>query len=196
MCLFAYCLHACLEKDEVHMWPPITITLVCLKWRHFSTQYFNYLAVLYTGTWKLTFTNKQMPQNELTETLPQTTKDFQERKGIAEAGHYCVIPKAWCLERSCSDWRTLFFHKQYREYNSEKEREAELCKQTEIVCVPIRLNRKPSQLAVYSELGLRGQGLQREHFLARQQTDGGVSGGRWQQRRMRVHPFITWVCKG
>ena len=72
----------------------------------------------------------------------------------------------------------MFFDKQYREYNSEKEREAELCKQTEIVGVPIRLNRKPSQLAVYSEPGSRGQGLQREHFLDSQQTDGVVSGGR------------------
>lgn len=61
---------------------------------------------------------------------------------------------------------------------SEKEKEAELCKQTEIVGVPIRLNRKPSQLTVYSEPGLRGRGLQREHFLDSYQTDRAVSKGR------------------
>lgn len=60
----------------------------------------------------------------------------------------------------------------------KREREAELCKQTEIVSVPIRLNRKPSQLAVYSEPGFGGQGLQREHFPDSHQTDGAVSGGR------------------
>lgn len=46
-----------------------------------------------------------------------------------------------------------------------------MCKQTEIVIAPIRLNRKPSQLDVYSEPGCRGQGLLREHFLDSEQTD-------------------------
>lgn len=52
----------------------------------------------------------------------------------------------------------------------EREREAEVRKQTEIVIAPIRLNRKPSQLDVYSEPGCRGQGLLREHFLDSEQT--------------------------
>lgn len=65
-------------------------------------------------------------------------------------------------------------------YDSIKERGAEVCKQTEIVAVPIRLNRKPSQLDVYSEPRSRGQGLWKEHFLDSQQTDGAASGRRWQ----------------
>lgn len=73
----------------------------------------------------------------------------------------------------------MFFHKQYREYNSEKEREAELCKQTEIVSIPIRLNRKPSQLAVYSEPGFRGSGVV-ERALPGQPTD------RWSSVRRQV----------
>lgn len=92
--------------------------------------------------------------------------------------------------------RTLFLHKQYRGDKSEKEKEADLCKQTEIVGVPIRLNRKPSQLTVYSEPGFGGRGLHREHFLDGHQTDGAASGGRWQLRHMRVCHFITGVYKG
>lgn len=65
----------------------------------------------------------------------------------------------------------MFFSKQYIKCSFGKEREAEVCKQTEIVIAPIRLNRKPSQLGVYSEPGCRGQGLLREHFLDSEQTD-------------------------
>lgn len=65
----------------------------------------------------------------------------------------------------------MFLSKQYIKCSFGKEGEAEVCKQTEIVIAPIRLNRKPSQLVVYSEPGCRGQGLLREHFLDSEQTD-------------------------
>lgn len=97
-------------------------------------------------------------------------------------------PNPDILKHSCCKG-TLFFYKQY--IVSKKGREAKDCKQTEIVSIPIGLNRKLSQLDVYSEPCYRVQGLWREHFLASQQTDGKASGGRWQWRQW---DFLDRVC--
>lgn len=169
---------------------PIKIAFIWLTLRHFNTQN----APL--GLHRLSKIQKeaQIEEKWVKWSLPTDNKRFP---GTQEgcAGHYCIIPKARCLDHSC---RTLFFSKQYIKCSFGKEREAEACKQTEIVIAPIRLNRKPSQLDVYSEPGCRGQGLLREHFLDSEQTDGAASGGRWQLRQTRVHLLIaccTDACK-
>lgn len=104
---------------------PITKPHICIKLKYFNTSHFNLLASLCIRTWKLTFRNKQRPQNPLTENLSQTTKgpDFQEWGGVSDLDTTVQSqnPDVW----STVEVRTLFCHKQYRKYNYEKKRERE-----------------------------------------------------------------------
>lgn len=163
------------------------ITII-LKVRRFRAQHLDYVAYLYTDDWNLTCTNKPTTTKWANWILPTDNK----RHRFPGTQESC---RAWTLPHNPQSlmfgakfqWSTLFFHKQYREYNSEKKRQAELCKQTEIVNVPIRLNRKPSQLAVYSETGFQRSGVV-ERALPGQPSDKRSSVQR------QVTAGGTWEC--
>lgn len=125
------------------------------------SQYLGIVFALVYRIWKLIFTNKQRPQKECNKTFPQTKRNTDILKHSFCKGHCSIINNT----------------------KSKKGREAKDCKQTKIVSIPIRLNRKLGQLDVYSEHSSRVQGLWREHFLASKKADGKVSWGRWQWRQ-------------
>lgn len=188
-------MQVCLYIRELSSWTLSDMEVNRSLYDYMKTFQHNISVWIWTqGPWQLVKHQKQTKTKSHTDqSFPQTTKvQISRNVGVGVAGpeNYCIITKdVW--KGNCRDGHCSFINNARGVGLCKRGRGAELCKQTEIVCIPIRLNRKPSQLTVYSKLGSRGQKLLGELFLDCQQTDEAVSGDRWQLRDMESVSF-SW----